>query len=463
MSKETDRLVAELKEKKDDMPMALMMMTGRKELLNPLRELTQELDATDSDGDRVAMLTSQLLQSLSRFLPADENSRTSADETAGPLLMDNILRNAVQGSGAQIELPEYSGKTIKRIKKSAHAHHGGAWKVAYADFVTAMMAFFLLLWLLSVTTQDKRKAIADYFTPTIGIKDSKGIGVNGGRSPSSQKGKSSNDLVAPGIIIGQVQQGPVPKDPEDAKKPDPEAESSSTGKDDKQDKKDSKDSQDNQDSEQFNLAEKEIKQAMETDQELNKLKNNIQVEQTPEGLKIDLIDDPKKPMFAAGGATLSDAGKKAIDSMANIIAKTTNQIAIIGHTDAAGPTANPRYTNWELSADRANAARRALATTQLESDRVVKIIGLADRELLVKDDPSNPRNRRVTVILLRGSYSRDPNSVAPASRAILSVGDAKLKEKEPEAPPPAPPVAAGPPKPSIFDQSTPGQPKPAAE
>ena len=339
---------------------------------------------------------------------------------------------------------------IKRIKKGGHAHHGGAWKVAYADFVTAMMAFFLLMWLLSVTTPDKRNAIADYFTPTIGIKDSKGVGLHGGKSPFSKKGHSNTDLHAPGIVLGQVEQGPVAKDPDNAVRPNPDAESSATGKEDQ--KKETKDDG-NQDSEQFKVAAEDIQQAIESDQDISKFKNNIQVEQTPEGLKIDLIDDPQTPMFSPGGATLTAGGKKVIDAMANIIAKTPNHLTLIGHTDAQGPSANPSYTNWELSADRANTARRALATTQLEQGRVVKVIGLADQQLLVKDQPNNPRNRRVTVILMRGSYARDPNAAAPVARAILSVGDSTPKPAEAAAPAatPAAPTQEDK-KPSIFDQ-----------
>ena len=341
---------------------------------------------------------------------------------------------------------------IKRIKKGGHGHHGGAWKVAYADFVTAMMAFFLLLWLLSVTTPEKRSAIADYFTPTIGIRDAKGIGLKGGKLASTKKGTSNNDLTAPGIVMGQVQQGPVFNEPTDAKSSNPNAESTSNGKEEKEPKKEDKtaDNENAQDSEQFKLTEADINQALQSDDDLKQLKNNVQVQQSVEGLKIDLIDDPKKPMFASGGATLTEVGKKVLDSMANIIAKTQNQIAIVGHTDVQGPTSSTSYTNWELSADRANAARRALATTQLGSERVAKIVGLADRELLVKEEPTSPRNRRITVVLMRGVYVREQNKGQPEGRSILSVGDAKLKPPEPEKPA-QPAKPAEPAKPSIFD------------
>jgi chemotaxis protein MotB len=171
------------------------------------------------------------------------------------------------------------------------------------------------------------------------------------------------------------------------------------------------------------------------------------VEQSSEGMKINLIDDPKKEMFVAGGAELTAAGKKVLDSMANIITKTPNQVVIVGHTDASGPTSNPAYTNWELSTDRANAARRALISTQVEPERIAKVMGMADRELLLPKDPSSPRNRRITIILVRGSYFHDNKS--KLGRSVLSVPEAVLKK-----PAEAPVVVEQAPKhegPSIFD------------
>ena len=149
----------------------------------------------------------------------------------------------------------------------------------------------------------------------------------------------------------------------------------------------------------------------------------------------------------AGGAALTAAGKKVLDAMANIITKTPNQITIVGHTDASGPTNNPAYTNWELSTDRANAARRALVATRVEPERIAKVSGMADKELLMPKDPSSARNRRITLVLLRGSYFRDPKDKM-IGRGVLSVPDAVLK-KPAEAP-----VVKEEPKhegPSIFD------------
>jgi chemotaxis protein MotB len=319
---------------------------------------------------------------------------------------------------------------IKRIKKISGGHHGGAWKVAYADFVTAMMAFFLLLWLLNVTSPETRAGIADYFTPTIGIKDSKGIGFQGGLT-QSEKGISKSDLAPVGIIVGQVKQGPAPEAPTEVAKHDENAENTANLAKE----------ENTEDSEQFKQSTEEINQSLREDPELQDYKDAVVMQDTPEGMKIDLIDDAKKPMFVPGGAQLTDMGKKVLDSMANIISKTPNNITIIGHTDSAGANLNPNYTNWELSTERALAARRFLSTTQLEQDRVGKIIGMADKELLVAQEPTSPRNRRVTIIVMRGSYFRDPKA-APTTRTLLSVpaGSAKKPKEAPAEGGDAPPA-----------------------
>ncbi|MGE0754613.1 MAG: flagellar motor protein MotB [Alphaproteobacteria bacterium] len=333
---------------------------------------------------------------------------------------------------------------VKKIKKVAGGHHGGAWKVAYADFVTAMMAFFLLLWLLASTSPQQKAGIAEHFTPTIGLKDSKGIGFQGGLK-SGPKGQSKQDLTAPGLVAGQVQQGEVAKAPQDEiaheKKDATDAykEAENVPKEVEEASK-KEEGQGNEDTQTFKKTFDEVKQVLQENKDLEEYKNNIIVQDTPEGLKIDLIDDRKKPMFMPGRAVLTDVGKKVLDSMVNIIIKTPNNIAIHGHTDAQQAVANPLYTNWELSADRSNAARRFLSSTQLQQERVVKVIGNADRELLVPDEPHNPRNRRITILLMRGSYFRDPK-IAPTQRNIITVPEAQRKRS----------IAPPPEKPGIVD------------
>lgn len=311
---------------------------------------------------------------------------------------------------------------VKRIKKVAGGHHGGAWKVAYADFVTAMMAFFLLMWLLSATSTAQKMGLAEYFTPTIGIKDSMGIGMKGGLSPS-EVGKSKNDLTQVGLVVGQVKQGDTVAAPNPEKgQSDPDAESTSES---------TKAPENPEDADEMKAAEQDVKQALDNQDDLKDYKNNVIIKDSPEGLKIDMIDDSKKPMFVPGGAILTETGKKVLDNMARIVAKTPNNISIKGHTDSPSSTQNPQYTIWELSADRANSARRMLSTTQLETERVVKVEAMADKELLVPSEPSSPRNRRITITILRGSYFKDPKAV-PTARSLLSVPDAKIKKEEPK-------------------------------
>lgn len=325
--------------------------------------------------------------------------------------------------------PQVAPIIVKKIIKGGHGHHGGAWKVAYADFVTAMMAFFLLMWLINATSPEQKKGLADYFTPTIGIKDSMGIGFQGGKVRSSKPGKANRDTTDPGVVVGRIAQGPVNAPPAPKTQTNTEAGESSNDTDTVAEKGETLDQ--TADVEEFKSTEEQVKQMIEKDPDIKEFQNDIIITQTPEGMKIDLIDDRKKPMFEKDGAVLTDIGKKVLDSMAVVIAKTPNNISIHGHTDSASAIPNPQYTNWELSSDRANAARRFLVTTQLEPERVLKVIGQADKELLIPQEPTNPRNRRITILVMRGSYFRDTNKdVAPTTRTLLSVPEVKRKKEE---------------------------------
>lgn len=305
---------------------------------------------------------------------------------------------------------------IKRIKKGDHGHHGGAWKVAYADFVTAMMAFFLLLWLLSATSESQKEGIADYFTPdtvkagenkdgagaeifapTFGLKDAKGIGFKGGEKPV-EEGQKKQDLVPPGIVVGKLPQGPIPQAPE----------------------KDTLIEAD-QDAKLFEKAHEDIKKTFEEDPNLRDFKDNIILEQTAEGLKIQIVDSDKHPMFEAGGALLTEFGKTLLGKMSEVIQIMPNHISITGHTDSGVFAKQDSYTNWELSADRANASRRFLMTQKMEPERVMKVVGMADKELLLPESPNSPRNRRISIILLRGSHLGLSNEDQAAPRALISV------------------------------------------
>lgn len=301
---------------------------------------------------------------------------------------------------------------IKKVYKQDGGHHGGAWKVAYADFVTAMMAFFLLLWLISVSSESTLDGLAEFFTPTVGIKDSAGIGFQGGEAPTDIGTKKDNKT-PPGIVVGMQPQGPIPTDPKK------EALIEST-----------------EDANLFEKAEKEIKQAFEENPNLEEMKDNIIVEQTPEGLKIELIDSDKQSMFQPGSAGLTEFGRKILGNMLPVVQKMPNHISVTGHTDATPFPKGSKLSNWDLSTERANAARRYLVQLGMQGERTAKVVGRADKELLLPQEPKSPRNRRITIILLRGSHLVIPVDQMPATRELLSVPKVDhLLDKEKEEKP----------------------------
>lgn len=273
---------------------------------------------------------------------------------------------------------------IKKIKKGGHGHHGGAWKVAYADFVTAMMAFFLLLWLLSSTSESQKEGIAEYFTPTTGIRGEMGIGVDGGIS-ASPDGKSKEELAPPGIIFGAPPTGEIPKDPTDSKKTDRGEEA--------------------QEQKNLDKIEKDLKEAFEKDPKMKELKEHVIIEQTPEGLRIQIVDQDKKPMFLSGSSVLQDKARIILTKVAEVIKQAPNKISVTGHTDSVPYKRADGYGNWELSSDRANSSRRFLIDVNVPEERYAKVEGKADKELLIKDNPQAPQNRRISITLLKKSIS----------------------------------------------------------
>ena len=298
---------------------------------------------------------------------------------------------------------------IKKIKKGGHGHHGGAWKVAYADFVTAMMAFFLLLWLLSTTSKSRLEGLAEYFTPTTGIKDAAGIGFKGGLT-DTVNGTSKGNMSNPGIVLGHTPTGTVPENNDNQAKAEGE-----------------------QDANLFKQGATAIEQTFSQDLALQKYKDNIHVQQTPDGLKIDIVDTDKYGMFEPGTPKLTGHGEAILTRMAILIKKLPNFISITGHTDASPlESGRAEYTNWELSSDRAQAARRYLLLAGMEAERPKKIIGMADRELYNPEEPRGPTNRRVTIIMLRGSHILIPDAAVPKSEPA-----AEPSQATPLAPVPA--------------------------
>lgn len=277
---------------------------------------------------------------------------------------------------------------IKKVKKGGHGAHGGAWKVAYADFVTAMMAFFLLLWLLNVTTTEQKEGLSDYFAPTTSSLSQSGAGgLLGGKSMQTE-GARISDTGVPSVVssISPPEQGKKDEGADAKTREMEEAELLS---------KLSKIEE-----ESFEEAKSEIRQAISQDSELSGLQDNIVIDMTPEGLRIQIVDQFNESMFNSGSASITPRIQALIGKIAKSIEKLPNSLSISGHTDSSSFNGGD-YTNWELSSDRANASRRALLQAGLEPERIAKVAGRADTDPLIMDDPSNPGNRRISIILLR--------------------------------------------------------------
>jgi chemotaxis protein MotB len=315
-------------------------------------------------------------------------------------------------------------KPILIIKKKGHGdhgHHGGAWKVAYADFVTAMMAFFLLLWLLNVTTEEQRLGIANYFMPdSVSRSQSGGGGVLGGVtiSPGEMEKKAAGLVLAipraPDASEAETAQDvdgegkpPERRDPRD---PADRALDASKDKDKDKDgdisERRLKEQLARQEEESFRKAEFELKQAIEDIPDLKQLAENLIVDRTPEGLRIQIVDQGKYSMFPLGSAAPMEHTRKLMNAVARIVQRLPNRISVTGHTDALQFQNNSRnYGNWELSADRANSSRRMLLEAGLPTERISRVIGKAEQEPLFAENPNDPRNRRISIVLLRDNQS----------------------------------------------------------
>ena len=296
---------------------------------------------------------------------------------------------------------------IRRKKRGGHAaHHGGAWKVAYADFVTAMMSFFLLLWLLNVTTDIQRRGIADYFAPASISKSESGAGgvmggqtitINGAQmsagsppSPDSQTipttgqgDEGDEDTQGRSDKVGnggkdQAAKPPAPPTDEVAMAAAMKAEE-----------------------EHFKDAEAALRQAIDSAQEFHDLAKQILIDRTNEGLRIQIVDHDKFSMFPAGADVPYERGRDLLHMVGKIIALLPNAISVTGHTDSAPFSAGSRRDNWSLSTDRANVSRGELLEAGVDEKRVARVVGLSDREPLVPDNPKDPRNRRISIVLLR--------------------------------------------------------------
>lgn len=263
---------------------------------------------------------------------------------------------------------------IKKVVKGGHGHHGGAWKVAFADFATAMMAFFLLMWLMGGTSDEEKAAISQYF-----------------ENPSLTQGTAPT--VAPsavhgpgGASTGMIDMGGGLELFKEREK-------------EKQAKQEITEEEVQQDQQRLDELMEKLKAAIEKSQALAPYKDQLLLDITPEGLRIQIVDKENRPMFDSGQAHLKYYTYQILQELAHFVNEVPNRISISGHTDAT-PFLKEDYGNWELSADRANTARRALIDGGLKEAKIGRVVGLASSALFDKENPRNPINRRIAIIVL---------------------------------------------------------------
>jgi chemotaxis protein MotB len=266
---------------------------------------------------------------------------------------------------------------VKRIKKGGHGAHGGAWKIAYADFVTAMMAFFLLMWLLGSTTKGDLQGIADYFQTPLKVAMAGGSGS--GDSSSVIKG-GGRDLTR---STGQVQKSDQPSQRKTFNLKAARAELAKA------------------EEAQLKSLKQRLDQAIETNPTLKQYKNQLLIDITSDGLRIQIVDEQNRPMFALAKADLQPYTMEILHDIGKLLNDIPNKVSLSGHTDASQYSSGEKgYSNWELSADRANASRRALVAGGMDESKVMRVVGLGSAVPFNKEDPMDPVNRRISIIVM---------------------------------------------------------------
>jgi chemotaxis protein MotB len=285
---------------------------------------------------------------------------------------------------------------IKKVKKvmGGGGHHGGAWKVAYADFVTAMMAFFLLMWLINTTSPEQKRGIADYFAPASVSQSTSGSGGILSGTALGDDGVKSNGSMA---VVEQL----APEAPPTTKDSGRTSNNSGSTLDDASEAA-LKAALDKREAAELQSAAASLRQAMQEMPELAELSKQVLIDQTPEGLRIQLVDQEGRSMFDPGSARPNDRARILLHAVAKIAQRLPNRITIAGHTSAnANGSKSPE--DWALSSARADAARQIIQAGGIEADRVYQVSGKAAADPLFADDPTLPGNRRITIVLLRES------------------------------------------------------------
>ncbi|UNK57338.1 flagellar motor protein MotB [Pseudoxanthomonas daejeonensis] len=290
---------------------------------------------------------------------------------------------------------------IRRIKKVSGGHHGGAWKVAYADFVTAMMAFFLVMWLVGIASKEQKAAVSEYFKNPSAVEGTAAIPGTSSLGPGGASDKlipTANALSMPGGI------GPKVGEPGEATRsriPSEDARAAAAAEDRRQ----------------LEELRKDLEAAVEKSLALAPFKDQLLIDLTPEGLRVQIVDRLNRPMFDLGSSSMKDYTIEVMHELGTLLSDTPHKIALAGHTDETSFQAPRGYGNWELSSDRANAARRALLEGGLDEARIARVVGLASSVPFDRNDPRAPINRRISIVVLNRTPDAVPDALAapPAS------------------------------------------------
>ena len=294
---------------------------------------------------------------------------------------------------------------IKRVKKHAHGHHGGSWKVAFADFATAMMAFFLLMWLMGATDEKQKGAISEYFNNPSAIP-----GASTVPSPSSIQGAggASTSMIKLG---GGMELHKAPAPAADQVPPSPGAQMDVTPE------QALFEAELKADAERLEGLMGQLRDAIDQRDALAAFKDQILLDVTPEGVRIQIVDHERRSMFPLGSANLESYSANILRELAGIVDSVPNRLSISGHTDVR-PYVKLNYSNWELSADRANAARRAMVSGGLSEQKIGRVVGLASSVLLDAQAPDSPINRRISIIVMN---KRTEAAISQENGAMFSV------------------------------------------
>ncbi len=346
---------------------------------------------------------------------------------------------------------------VKRRKRGTHAHHGGAWKVAYADFVTAMMAFFLVMWLVTAVSKEQRAAIFDYFKnpsmePGKSAKPAPGQMGPGGASTSPIDLRGGLDAmrtrITPVRDMGATaavapQRGEQTKDGANAQPTTPEEK--------KRIEQLKLQAQQEAEHKKLESLMQELREAVDKSQALEPFKDQLLLDITPEGVRIQIVDAQNRPMFDVGSARLRDYTVLILKELAKYLTSVSNRISLTGHTDVRPYPGSGGYSNWELSADRANAARRALIAGGMPDEKIARVVGLASSVLFDKAHPDNPINRRISIVVMtrqaeEDALKTDAATVGPPDAAASAPDSGAAGSGAPDSAAPAPQLTARPPQ-----------------